>query len=37
MPYYLAHGVPGDGDKIPRRATIIYQIELIELYNNHIN
>ncbi len=31
MPFYLAHGVPGDGNKIPKRASIIYQIELIEL------
>lgn len=31
MPFHLAHGVPGDGDKIPKRASIIYQIELIEL------
>ncbi len=31
LPFHLAHGVPGDGDKIPKRASIIYQIELIEL------
>lgn len=31
MPSHLAHGVPGDGISIPRRATIIYEIELLEL------
>lgn len=31
MPFYLAHGVPGDGNKIPKRASIIYKIELIDL------
>lgn len=31
MPSHLAHGVPGDGVKIPKRATIIYDIQLIEL------
>ncbi len=31
MPSHLAHGVPGDGIKIPPRATIIYDIELIDL------
>ncbi|MFP4468622.1 MAG: FKBP-type peptidyl-prolyl cis-trans isomerase [Bacteroidales bacterium] len=31
MPSHLAHGVPGDGRSIPRRATIIYEIELLEL------
>lgn len=31
MPSHLAHGVPGDGVKIPKRATIIYEIELVEL------
>lgn len=31
MPFHLAHGVPGDGDRIPKRASIIYQIELIDL------
>jgi FKBP-type peptidyl-prolyl cis-trans isomerase FkpA len=30
MPSHLAHGVPGDGVKIPRRATIIYDIELVD-------
>lgn len=31
MPSHLAHGVPGDGTRIPKRATIIYDIELVEL------
>lgn len=31
MPSHLAHGVPGDGAKIPKRATIIYEIDLVEL------
>ncbi len=31
MPHYLAHGVPGDGNKIPRRATVIYRVELLNL------
>jgi FKBP-type peptidyl-prolyl cis-trans isomerase FkpA len=31
MPSHLAHGVPGDGIKIPKRATIIYDIELVDL------
>lgn len=31
LPHYLAHGVPGDGNKIPRRATIIYQVEVLKL------
>lgn len=31
MPFYLAYGVPGDGNKIPGRASIVYQIELVEL------
>lgn len=31
MPSHLAHGVPGDGVKIPRRATIVYDIELVDL------
>jgi FKBP-type peptidyl-prolyl cis-trans isomerase FkpA len=29
LPSHLAHGVPGDGAKIPKRATLIYDIELI--------
>ncbi len=31
LPSHLAHGVPGDGVKIPRRATIIYDLELINI------
>ncbi len=31
LPSHLAHGVPGDGVKIPKRATIIYDIELIDI------
>ncbi len=31
LPSHLAHGVPGDGVKIPKRATLIYDIELVEL------
>ena len=31
MPSYLAHGLTGDGDCIPRRATILYDVELLHL------
>jgi FKBP-type peptidyl-prolyl cis-trans isomerase FkpA len=31
LPSHLAHGLPGDGVKIPQRATIIYDIELLDL------
>lgn len=31
MPAHLAHGVPGDGYRIPKRAAIVYDIELIGL------
>jgi FKBP-type peptidyl-prolyl cis-trans isomerase FkpA len=31
MPSHLAHGLPGDGVKIPRRATIVYDLELVDL------
>jgi len=31
MPSHLAHGLPGDGVKIPARAAIIYNVELIKL------
>jgi len=31
LPSHLAHGVPGDGVKIPKRATIIYDIELVDI------
>lgn len=33
FPPYLAHGLPGDGERIPARAIIIYEIELISLTN----
>jgi len=29
MPPHLAHGFHGDGDRIPRRATIVYQLKLL--------
>jgi len=31
MPPHLAHGFHGDGKKIPRRATIVYDVELLKL------
>jgi len=31
MPPHLAHGLPGDNDKIPSRSTIVYQVELLNL------
>ncbi len=31
MPSHLAYGVPGDGARIPTRATIVYDVELIKL------
>ncbi|MFP4289885.1 MAG: FKBP-type peptidyl-prolyl cis-trans isomerase [Bacteroidales bacterium] len=31
LPSHLAHGVPGDGNKIPRRATIVYDVELTDV------
>ncbi|MFW5793224.1 MAG: FKBP-type peptidyl-prolyl cis-trans isomerase [Bacteroidota bacterium] len=31
MPPHLAHGVPGDGVKIPKRVPIVYKVELIDL------
>jgi FKBP-type peptidyl-prolyl cis-trans isomerase FkpA len=31
LPSHLAHGVPGDGVKIPLRAILIYDIELLEV------
>jgi len=31
LPSHLAHGVPGDGVRIPQRSTIIYEIELLDL------
>ncbi len=32
LPSHLAHGVPGDGNKIPRRASLVYKVELIKLF-----
>ncbi len=31
MPPHLAHGLLGDGKKIPARSTIVYQVDLINL------
>jgi FKBP-type peptidyl-prolyl cis-trans isomerase len=31
MPPHLAHGLPGDGDKIPARSIIIYDVKLLDL------
>ena len=31
MPPHLAHGFPGDGDLIPKRATIVYDVDFIGL------
>ncbi len=31
MPPHLAHGLLGDGDRIPRRAVILYDVELLGL------
>lgn len=31
MPSYLAHGLTGDQDKIPPKATLIYTVKLIEI------
>jgi FKBP-type peptidyl-prolyl cis-trans isomerase FkpA len=31
IPSHLAHGVTGDGARIPQRASIIYELELIDL------
>jgi FKBP-type peptidyl-prolyl cis-trans isomerase len=33
FPPYLAHGLPGDGERIPARAILIYEVELISLTN----
>lgn len=32
LPSHLAYGVPGDGDKIPRRASLVYEVELVKLF-----
>lgn len=31
MPPYLAHGLPGDGKRIPARAVIVYDVELVSI------
>jgi len=31
LPSHLAHGFPGDGNLIPKRATVIYDIELLNI------
>jgi FKBP-type peptidyl-prolyl cis-trans isomerase FkpA len=33
IPSYLAHGLAGDQDKIPPKATLIYEVEIIDLFN----
>ena len=35
IPSYLAHGLAGDGDKIPLRATIVYNVKVIENQSNN--
>ena len=34
IPSYLAHGLSGDQDKIPPKATLIYTIKLVKLKSN---
>jgi FKBP-type peptidyl-prolyl cis-trans isomerase FkpA len=31
LPPHLAHGLPGDGNKIPARAILVYEVELLSL------
>ena len=31
MPPHLAHGLPGDGNKIPARSIVLYEVELLTL------
>ncbi len=33
MPPHLAYGLPGDGDKIPARSIIVYEVELTSVSN----
>lgn len=33
LPPYLAHGLMGDGKKIPRRSIIIYEVEVLNIVN----
>lgn len=35
IPPYLAYGLPGDGNKIPARSIIIYELELKSLLNKN--
>ena len=35
IPSYLAHGLIGDGDKIPPRTTIVYKVKIIENQSNN--
>ena len=34
MPPHLAHGLLGDEVMIPARSTIVYEVELLNVYNN---
>lgn len=31
LPYFMAYGINGDGDKIPRRATLVYLLEVKDI------
>ena len=31
MPPHLAHGLPGDGNRIPARSIIVYEVELVKV------
>ncbi len=30
LPYFLAHGLLGDGNRIPGRSVVVYEIEIVE-------
>ncbi len=32
IPFHLAHGIPGDGNRIPGRKTIIYHVEITTIF-----
>jgi len=34
IPPHLAYGFPGDGEKIPKRSTIVYDVKLVDLKYN---
>jgi FKBP-type peptidyl-prolyl cis-trans isomerase FkpA len=34
LPSHLAHGLLGDGNRIPARATVLYEVEVIQTSNN---